>query len=384
MSSSNIDTIKTEALTIAENTFWVGERPSGEILYANPFLRSFLARDEGKKDFHLLFDPSSSRDFNVVLSKIVKVLGSIDKVSAILLNHQDPDISASVALLLDRYIPNAPLLCSSDTGELVHNYHEVSESQFIHLEKYPVGLKIPSGHVVIPIATPFSDSRGATMLYDPETRILFSGVLFSSLTDPAAEDLFADQTDWIGMRAFHQLFVPTRAVIEHALEQIGELHPPVEFIAPQHGRLIKAEFIETFMVKLSKLSVGVDLLADEETTQKDIVSWTNLLGRVIARTQEFLDFEEIQEALLNASELEGFLRLEGNQFQIESMGKQTFEHALRALGNRLGHRQANLVKYEALLAATAGNLPTPRVDIDETRLKSGGETETDSSSFKAP
>ena len=54
------------------------------------------------------------------------------------------------------------------------------------------GFDVPTGHRLIPVPTPYCHFRGAVMLYDPETRVLFSGDLLGGITAPGPHDLWAE------------------------------------------------------------------------------------------------------------------------------------------------------------------------------------------------
>lgn len=332
---------------IAEKTYWVGNRPEGETLYSNSFLRRF-GGDGEQRHFNLLVDPASSGDFQVVLSKIADVLGEVSEVSAMVLNHQDPDLSSSVGVLLEEYVPDAPVLCTDDTGELIHNYHDVSPGQLVELEDYPKGLELPTGDVVIPVAVPFCHFRGATMLYDPETRVLFSGDLFSSVTAPGADGLMADESDWAGMRAFHQLYMPTRSAVVSAIERIEEFEPAVELIAPQHGRLIAGDNISKFAERLASLPMGVDV-ADGDGPEEGAGS---VLLRVVDTAMETVGKGATQEVLDDDSQ--------------RSITTATVERIVRRLCENANHRAANVIRYTAIEAAANFDAPTPAVLPDET------------------
>src|SRR5690606_4685038 len=98
-------------------------------------------------------------------------------------------------------------------------------ARFLATDKFLNGLRLPTGHRVVPVPSPFCHFRGAVMMYDPETRVLFSGDLFGGLTDAQAQGLWADESDWPGMRAFHQLYMPTNTALARTVQAIRALQP---------------------------------------------------------------------------------------------------------------------------------------------------------------
>ena len=106
----------------------------------------------------------------------------MDRLSALFINHQDPDVGSSASIISARYAPKAGILCSEDTWRLIVHLN-LPRNRFIATEKFAQGLSVPTGHKLLPVPSPFCHFRGAVMLYDPETRVLFTGDLFGGLTD---------------------------------------------------------------------------------------------------------------------------------------------------------------------------------------------------------
>jgi hypothetical protein len=75
--------------------------------------------------------------------------------------------------------------------------------------------------------------------------------------------LFGEEEDWSGIAQFHQIYMPTRSAVAHAIRQVRALRPRVEIIAPQHGFLLKGDFMHRVLERLEELSVGMDLLSRE-------------------------------------------------------------------------------------------------------------------------
>jgi serine/threonine-protein kinase len=352
----------------APNSHWVGKRPPGEFFYANPYLRTF----EGNgKTFNLIIDPGSSSDFSVVQAKSSKIIGDMGKISAVFINHQDPDVGSSAGVLLGRYAPHAFTLCTEDTWRLIH-YYNIPRDRFIALEKYPDGFKLPTGHRLVPVPSPFCHFVGAMMLYDPETRVLYSGDLFGGLTDKNARGLWADESDWVGMRAFHQIYMPTNRALRHAIANIRAIDGSVDIIAPQHGRLLRGDILEEFMQRLEDLPVGLDIISDRQASADELVGWVTVLDRILSTADSLTDVD-LRELLLEDATLRGLVSLTGSKIQISSMGKFTVERALRIICDALDDPDvAGMLKYEVVHATSELDLPTPVMELDEDGGDSGG------------
>jgi len=95
------------------------------------------------------------------------------------------------------------------------------------------------------------------MLYDEQSRILFSGGLFGGITFTLS--LFATPHHLEGIRIWHQMYIPGQQSLQEAIKIVRALEPPPKMIAPQHRALLKEDMIPMVLDKLSALPVGADL-----------------------------------------------------------------------------------------------------------------------------
>lgn len=352
---------------LAPNTYWVGRREPETVFHSNTYLRRFHDLDsmqpkpQWRGGFNVLIDPGSLMDFPTVQSKVSAILGSLDSLAALFINHQDPDVCSSAAIICARYAPHAAIVCSEDTWRLIAHMN-LQRSRFVSAERFPQGLKTPTGQDMVLVPTPFCHFRGAVMLYDPQTRVLFSGDLFGGLTAPNAQGLWADESDWAGIRAFHQLYMPVNAALVRAVEAIRKLEPAVEFIAPQHGRIIRRALIPQFLERMERLQVGLDLM-DEGQDSAQLEAWNAVMDRVVSLARCFLGSS--LEAKLSASqELSDTASFDGLHLRVKAMGKWTLEHVVGLLCHGEPPEIAGPLLLEAGRAAAECNLPTPHLDIE--------------------
>lgn len=360
---SSID-LRVGVEEIAPDTFWVGKREPGNVLYSNPYLRRFRGvdpRTQRANEFNLLIDPGSSSDFAMVHSKVAAVIGGIDRLSALFINHQDPDVGSSASLISARYAPKAAVVCSEDTWRLIVHTN-LPRQRFIATDRFLPGLPLPTGHKVIPVPSPFCHFRGAVMLYDPQTRVLFTGDLFGGLTDASADGLWADESDWPGVRAFHQLYMPTNAALARAVAAIRALQPAVEIIAPQHGRLLRGEVLQTFLKRMERLQVGLDII-DESSDHTTLQAWNAVLDRVLEMARSRLG-PEADNKLVECDDLADTLTFEGPRAVIRDLGKWTVERAVERLCEGEPVEIAGPIMIEATSAAAEYDLPTPHLDLE--------------------
>lgn len=352
-------------IEIAKDTYWVGKRDPRSIFHANPYLRIFRPQkgSEATAPFHLLVDPGSSSDFAVVSAKIATLIGGMSKVSTLFINHQDPDVGSSASVICAKYAPHASIVCSESTWRLIMHLNLPPE-RFIDTARFPRGFDVPTGHTMLPVPSPFCHFRGAVMLYDPETRVLFTGDLFGGLTPLEAQGLWADESDWAGMRAFHQTYMPTNRVLTRAMKAIRELDPPVEIIAPQHGRLLRGEFISRFIERLERLPVGLDVL-DDEMDEETQAAWNTVLRRVI-RTARMVLGDHVYACLADNVELKGTLKFEGENVDLLALGRWTLGIVVNTLTAGQPSNIVNPIKLEAILACEELELPSPDLRIEDT------------------
>lgn len=363
-------------IEIARDTYWIGKRDPRSIFHVNPYLRVFRraggSTEEGGS-YNLLIDPGSSSDFAVVSSKLGTLIGGPGRLSGMFINHQDPDVGSSAAVISARYAPRASIFCSEATFRLIVHFN-LPRDRFVDTDKLARGIPIPTGHVVLPVPTPFCHFRGAVMLYDPETRVLFSGDLFGGLTAAGARGLWADESDWSGMRAFHQTYMPTQRVLASAVRTIRRLDPPVEIIAPQHGRLLRGPILAKMLDRLEKLPVGLDILDEVGEGPDVMIAWSSVLRRVLHTASLVLDTDV--EAVLAAAtdELNETLKLDRSPPEVIAAGRWTIGKVVSLLTDGRTPTIANPIKLEAAVACNELELPSPdlRIESEEDGERMGG------------
>ncbi|MBN2342413.1 MAG: protein kinase [Deltaproteobacteria bacterium] len=249
-------------LEIAPDTYWVGRRHETQ-LECNSWLRVF--RGNGQQ-IALLIDPGPLRDLDVVCSKTAAIIDSIDNLNYMFINHQDPDVAGNAAEI-QRINPRVMVICSEDTWRLARHYG-LDAKRYISTESLPgQQIRFNTGHTLQFIASPFCHSRGAVMLYDSDSRILFSGDLFGG-TNNRPGFIYTPE-DGAGIHLFHQVYMPSKRALQRAINSVKQLSPKPRIIAPQHGVMITDNFIPAVLTELSHLNVGVDLIeVNEQNTEQ--------------------------------------------------------------------------------------------------------------------
>ncbi len=341
----------SKAVSIGNGTWWVGSGGKS-FLSRNSYFREFKGSE---KVVNLLIDPGPPLDFDQLNQKVTSIVGGLGKVNMIFANHQDPDVVGCLPYLA-KINPNAYFLASEDTWRLVRLFG-LNSKYFRAVERFKDGRAVlPSGHQIHFIATPFCHFRGAVMLYDPDTRILFSGDLLGGIASPG---LFAGIDNWIGIKAFHQLYMPSNAALRLAVQKIRQLDPAPVMIAPQHGGILEGELIETFLERLENLQVGLDIIT---SLHDQLPLLLDAVNEILDAGRQLLGEDRVAE-IMRAFEVDGTypafftLTRSGRVQEIRGEPFETIETMVKILYRSLDERQKNLLTARILKILLDRNLP---------------------------
>ncbi len=263
-----------DPVEIGNGVYWVGARVK-EFLRRNSYLRVFTGRD---RTANLLVDPGPPGDWEAIARKVSAVIGDPANIQVVTVNHQDPDVGANAAAVA-KLNPNVLVLMTEDTWRLAQ-YYGLSSRNFRAVERFKgMRIALPTGHVLQFVPTPFCHFRGACMVYDPDARVLFSGDLFGGI---AATEFLATDAGWAGVKAFHQLYMPSNSALKLAISRIRSLDPPPLTIAPQHGGILTGEVMHRYLDRMEGLAVGLDILSPLGEKMQDLIAAVNE-GLVAAR-----------------------------------------------------------------------------------------------------
>ncbi len=282
---NNIDL--DQPVEISKNIYWVGSSEEA-LLRRNIYLRVFQGND---RQFSLLIDPGPPVDLEIVTKKVGSIIGHLGNVNLVFINHQDPDVVTNAASI-QKLNPKLQTLMTEDTWRLVQ-FYGLKESKFRAVEKFPkMRAKIKTGQTLQFVPTPFCHFRGACMYYDVESRILFSGDFLGGIS---TSDLYGDESHWEGIKAFHQLYMPSRTALRYSVQQIRNLDPQPIMIAPQHGTILEGDVMELFLTKMEDLEVGMDLILQVGSRLEIIIDTANDIAQTAADNLGKAFIEEVFE-----------------------------------------------------------------------------------------
>ncbi len=206
----------------------------------------------------MILDPGGHKIYSKVLSETTSVLGRA-KLKYIFLSHQDPDIVAAVNgwLMTTDAVAYSPSLW---TRFIPH--FGLDNLVVDRLKAVPDGGQRLSmgGAELYFLPAHFLHSCGNLHVYDPVSKILYSGDLGASVASDYREvkDFDAHIDHMLG---FHQRYMSSNKAMRAWARMAREID--IELIAPQHGAFFRGkEMVERFIAWVEELECGIDLMAE--------------------------------------------------------------------------------------------------------------------------
>lgn len=220
-------------------------------------------------DQYMLLDPGGDLTYTPLSLELSKHI-PVQDLTFIFASHQDPDIIAA----LDKWLlhTKAKVICSRLWARflphLTANYLAVSHgiSTYDRIIALPDrGQSLPLGACQLKaVPAHFLHSVGNFQLYDPVSKILFSGDMGASLVDNAqpVSDFAAHLST---MEGFHRRYMASNKVCRLWADMVRKMD--VEMIVPQHGQpFVGKAMITTFLDWVSQLECGMDLMGPADFT----------------------------------------------------------------------------------------------------------------------
>lgn len=215
-----------------------------------------LIVDQGRG---MLLDPGGSMTYNELYLAISRYLPP-KELQYLFASHQDPDIVAS----LQRWLTTSQttLLVSRLWARFVPHFCPAGKT-----EGRIVGIPDRGGTVTLGktklliLPAHFLHAEGNLQIYDPASRILFSGDLGSSLVPAARAGQFVD--DLTGhlpaMTGFHRRYMVSNKACRLWAQMVRSLD--IDMIVPQHGAPLRGKrAVNAFIDWIAALECGIDLM----------------------------------------------------------------------------------------------------------------------------
>jgi flavorubredoxin len=209
-------------------------------------------------DEAIVLDPGGHKVHTKLFAELASVV-PIQKIRHFFFSHQDPDIIAAA---------NAWLMLTDATGHLSSlwmrfiTHFGVDEYVVSRLQQIPdAGTEILlGGQLLHVIPAHFLHSPGNFQVYDPVSKILYTGDLGASLgQDYTVVPDFDAHLRY--MEGFHKRYMSSNRAMRVWAQRARRLD--VETIAPQHGAMMVGRpMVERFIAWAEGLSCGTDLLEE--------------------------------------------------------------------------------------------------------------------------
>lgn len=204
----------------------------------------------------MILDPGGHKIYSKVLTETFATIGR-SKLTHIFLSHQDPDIVAAlngwlmttdatayVSTLWLRFVPHFGI-----DRLVVDRLKPIpDEGMIFDLDGAPL----------IALPAHFLHSEGNFQLYDPTSKILYSGDLGASIGMPYAEVKDFD-AHLQYMEGFHRRYMVSRSVMRAWADMVRGLD--IEIIAPQHGAYFAGkDMVSRFINWAQDFECGIDVM----------------------------------------------------------------------------------------------------------------------------
>lgn len=211
----------------------------------------------------MILDPGGHKVYAKALSATMALLGRA-KLETIFLSHQDPDIVAAVNGWLMTTDANA-YVSGLWTRFVAHFGLDAMVEK--RLRAIPdEGMRLPLGAAWVEVVPAhFLHSPGNFQVYDPVSKVLYTGDLGASIGTEAREvgDFDAHVDYMIG---FHRRYMASNRAMRAWARRTRKMD--IDVIAPQHGAVFRGKaMVERFIDWCEGLACGVDLLFDMEPEQ---------------------------------------------------------------------------------------------------------------------
>lgn len=206
----------------------------------------------------VLLDPGG---FGVMPRVLVEMLRYVqpEQVKAIILSHQDPDIVGGLSTWLE--MVEAPVYVSSIWLRFLPHYGISGMHRFIGVPDAGLALEPAPGFHLQLIPAHFLHSEGHINVYDPVSKILFTGDIGAAMLPDNQEFTYVDDFDshipyieW-----FHRRYMGSNKAAQAWVNRVSQLD--IRVLAPQHGPVYRGKTVRQFLDWFARLQCGIDLMS---------------------------------------------------------------------------------------------------------------------------
>lgn len=205
----------------------------------------------------VLLDPGGFGVMPRVLAEMLRYLPP-DKIRGIFLSHQDPDIVGGLSTWLE--LIKAPVYISRIWMRFLPHYGLKDMSRFVGVPDEGMDCEVAPGFRLKIVPAHFLHSEGQINVYDPVSKILFTGDIGAAMMPMDKDDAYVDdfKSHLPFIAGFHRRYMCSNKAIRCWLDTIADLE--IDMIAPQHGPVYRGTAVREFLDWLRDLQCGIDLM----------------------------------------------------------------------------------------------------------------------------
>ncbi len=203
----------------------------------------------------LMLDPGSNADYPSVMTELSVTLPP-QNIEAFFISHQDPDVGSAIHTWL-KTAPSAKAYISGLWIRFILHFGLMDINRFVALsDTGGAEISLSTGAKFKLIPAHFLHSPGNFHVYDPISKILFTGDLGISMFPPNKEEMlfvgnFEEHIQY--MEGFHKRYIYSNQIVRKYLDGLKSLNLDIQMVAPQHGSAFKGENVEKLWNWLSNL-----------------------------------------------------------------------------------------------------------------------------------
>ncbi len=210
-------------------------------------------------DVGVLLDPGG---FGVMPQVLTELMGHLppDHLKAIILSHQDPDIVGGLSTWLE--LTHAKVYAPKIWLRFLPHYGIRDMRDFIGVPDEGMNCTLARGFDLKIVPAHFLHSPGHINVYDPISKILFSGDIGAAVMADGTEQAFVDDLEahLPHIEPFHRRYMACNRALRHWVKTVSTLD--IRMIAPQHGPVYRGKAVGDFLAWATDFRCGADLLPD--------------------------------------------------------------------------------------------------------------------------
>ena len=207
----------------------------------------------------VLLDPGGFGVMPQVLTEMLRYLPP-ERIRAILLSHQDPDIVGGISSWLE--LTQAPVYISGIWLRFIPHYGIDGVHRFQPVPDAAMRLEVAPDFALELVPAHFLHSEGQINVYDPLSRVLFTGDIGAAMMPPESDEPFVDdfEAHLPYILGFHRRYMCGNRAARAWVERVARLD--IDMLAPQHGPVYRGAAVRAFLDWFRQLECGMDLLPE--------------------------------------------------------------------------------------------------------------------------